>query len=262
MPRRKNKAVLIKKTFFDFWDNLGAILIINLGYFAILAFTVFVPSPFPPFHILSLFTYFIKFSLFFLYTGAINRMIKQHADFSRASFSDFIPHLKASWLSSFLFSSFVHGIFLFVMTSLNFLKIVPGFLSTLGFVMLFWIMVVCFMSLPYFFPFDARSNGNFVTCLKKVMLMFIDNVLFSLGLLVGALIISGISTFFVFIIPGIGTLLLWYNVAVRLRLAKYDYLAQNPNTKRWNIPWKEILKEDMERLSSRTLKRLIFPWLK
>jgi len=91
--------------------------------------------------------------------------------------------------------------------------------------------------------------------------MFIDNVLFSLGLLVGALIISGISTFFIFIIPGIGMLLLWYHVAVRLRLAKYDYLEQNPNTKSSNIPWKVILQDDMKRLSSRTLKRLIFPWL-
>jgi hypothetical protein len=252
---------LIKKTFFDFWDNLGAILIINLGYFAIFAFTVYVPSQFPPHHILSLFAYFIKYSLFFLYTGAINCMIKQYADFSRASFSDFIPHLKASWISSFLFSIFVLGIFLIVTASFNYLKIGTGFMSALGFCMLFWIIVICFMILPYFFPFDARSNGNLLTGLKKAILMFIDNVLFSLGLLIGALIISGISTFFVFIIPGIGMLLLWYNVAVRLRLAKYDYLEQNPNTKGWNIPWKEILKDDMERLRSRTLKRLIFPWL-
>jgi len=188
-------------------------------------------------------------------------MIKQLADFSSASFSDFIPHLKASWTSSLLFSSFMLGIFLIVMTSLNYLKFVTGFMFALGFGMLFWIVVICFMILPYFFPFDARSNRNFVTCLKKAILMFIDNLLFSLGLLIGALIISGISAFFIFIIPGIGMLLLWYNVAVRLRLAKYDYLEQNPNTKRLNIPWKEILEDDMERLSSRTLKRLIFPWL-
>jgi hypothetical protein len=253
---------LIKKTFFDFWDNLGAILIINLGYFAILAFTLYVPSHFPPLHILSLFIYFIKFSLFFLYTGAVNRLIKQYADFSRASFSDFMPHLKSSWLSSFLFSSFVLGIFLIVMAGFNYLKLVTGYMAALGFGVLFWIIVICFMSLPYFFPFDARSNGNFVTCLKKAILMFIDNVLFSLGLLVGALIIFVISAFFGFIIPGIGMLLLWYNAAVRLRLAKYDYLEQNPNTKCCNIPWKEILQDDMQRLNSRTLKRLIFPWLK
>jgi len=252
---------LIKKTFFDFWDNLSAILSINLGYVAILGIAVYVPSHFQQLHILSLLTYFIKFSLFFLYTGAINRMIKQHADFSRASFADFIPYLKASWISSFLFSSFVLGLFLIVRASLNYLKLVTGFMPALGFGMLFWLIVIFFMILPYFFPFDAISNGNFVTCLKRATLMFMDNVLFSLGLLIGALIISGISTLFVFIIPGIGMLLLWYNVAVRLRLAMYDYLEQNPNTKRWNIPWKEILEDDMERLSSRTLKRLIFPWL-
>ena len=252
---------LVKKAFFDFWDHLGAMLIINLGYFAILAFTVYVPSHFASHHILSLVTYFIKFSLFFLYTGAINRIIKQYADFSRTSFSDFMAYLKASLISSFLFSSFVLGIFLIVMASLNYLKLVTGFMSVLGFGMLFWIIVICFMTLPYVLAFDARSNGNFLTCLKKAILMFIDNALFSIGLLIGALIICGISTFFAFIIPGIGMLLLWYNVAVRLRLAKYDYLEQNPNTSRWNIPWKDILKDDMERLRSRTLKRLIFPWL-
>jgi hypothetical protein len=252
---------LIKKAFFDFWDNLGAILIINLGYFAILAFTVYVPSHFPSHHILSLAAYFIKFSLFFLYTGAINRIIKQYADFSRASFSDFIAHLKAGWISSFLFSSLVLGIFFIAMAGLNYLRLGTGFMSVLGFGMLFWIIAICLVTLPYVFAFDARSNGNILTCLKKAILMFMDNVLFSLGLLIGALIICGISTFCAFIIPGIGMLLLWYNVAVRLRLAKYDYLEQHPNTNRWNIPWKEILKDDMERLRSRTLKRLIFPWL-
>jgi hypothetical protein len=253
---------LIKKAFFDFWDHLGAILIINFGYFAIFAIAVYVPSNFPQHHFLSLITYFIKFFLFFLYTGAVNRMIKQYANFSSAAFSDFIPHLKASWVSSFLFSSFLMGIFLIGMASLNYLKYLPGFMSALGFAMLFWVIVICFMILPYYFPFNAGSNGNFLTCLKKATLMFMDNVFFSSALLIGALIISGISTLFLFIIPGIGMLLLWYHVAVRLRLAKYDFLEQNPNTKCWNIPWKEILKGDMERLSSRTLKRLIFPWLK
>jgi hypothetical protein len=252
---------LIKKTFFDFWDNLGAILIINLGYFAIFAFALYVPSHFPRYPILSLFAYFIKFSLFFLYTGVIDRMIKQYADCSNASFSEVIPYLKASWISSFLFSGFLLGVFLMVIASVNYLKRATGFMSALGFGMLFWVIVFCLMILPYFFPFDARSKGNFLTCLKKAILLFIDNVLFSLGLLIGALIICGISAFFVFIIPGIGMLLLWYNVAVRLRLAKYDYLEQHPNTRRWNIPWKQILQDDMQRLRSRTLKRLIFPWL-
>jgi len=252
---------LIKKAFFDFWDHLGAILIINLGYFAIFALVIYVPSPFAPLPILSLLTYFIKFSFFFLYTGAVNRMLKQHADFSKASFSDFMPHLKASWRSSVLFAGFMLGIFLIVMISFNYFKLVAGLMSALGFSILFWIIVICCMSLPYFFPFEARSNENFVTCLKMAIRMFIDNVLFSFGLLIGALIIAGTSAFFGFIIPGFGMLLLWYNVAVRLRLAKYDYLAQNPDSKRWNIPWKEILADDMQRLSSRTLKRLIFPWL-
>ena len=252
---------LIKKAFFDFWDHLGAILVINLGYFAIFAFTVNIPSPHPPHQILSLLIYFVEFALFFIYTGAVNRMIRQYADSSRASFSDFMPHLKSSWRSSLLFSVLVLAIFLMTKLSFHYIKLATGLVSALGFGMLFWLIVIGLMSLPYFFPFEARSNGNFGTALKKALLMFIDNILFSFALLIGAFIIAGISSFFLFIIPGIGMLLLWYHAAVRLRLAKYDYLAQNPNTSRWNIPWQEILKADMARLRSRTLKRLIFPWL-
>jgi hypothetical protein len=252
---------LIRKTFFDFWDHLGAILIINLGYWVIFAFTVYVPSHFPSHPVWSVIANLIKFSLFFLYTGAINRMIKQYADFSSASFSNFGSHLKATWKSSLLFCGLVLGILLIVTVGFNYLRRAGGFTSALGFGMLFWIIAFCLMILPYFFPFDARSNGNFLTGLKKATLLFMDNVLFSSGLLIGAFIICGLSAFFGFIIPGIGMLLLWYHVAVRLRLAKYDYLEQNPNTRRRNIPWGQILQGDMQRLSSRTLKRLIFPWL-
>ncbi len=33
-------------------------------------------------------------------------------------------------------------------------------------------------------------------------------------------------------VPGIGGILLWYNVAVKLRLAKYEYLSRHPNAKK------------------------------
>ena len=252
--------ILIKKAFFVFWDHMGAILIINLGYFVILAYAVFTPSPFHPLHVLSILTYLLKFSLFFIYTGVINRMLKQFSDYSSVSFSDFIPYLKASWKPSLLFSVLVLGIVLLTWSAFINLKVRSDFFFTTWLVMSFWICVFCVLSLPYFFPFETRTNGKFLKSLKKTVLLFFDNTIFSIGLLAGALTISILSIFFIFLLPGIGMLLLWYNVATGLRIAKYDYLEQNPNVNSKDIPWKEVLKEDIERLSNRTLKGLIFPW--
>jgi hypothetical protein len=253
--------LLIKKAFFDFWDNLGSIIVVNLGYFFIFAAMEYSPLSLPKHPIFSIFTYYIKCSIFFVYTGAVNRVIKQRTDLLSASFSDFIPHLKSSWRTSLLFAGLVLSIFLIFKTSFYSLQLLNGFTFVLCFGMLFWIVLVFAIGLAYFFAFEARSNASFLACLKRAMLMLIDNPFFSLGLLVGAAIISAISAFFVFVIPGIGALLLWYNLAVRLRSAKYDYLERNPSANRRDIPWKRLLEGDMARLKSRTIKKLIFPWL-
>ena len=57
-----------------------------------------------------------------------------------------------------------------------------------------------------------------------------------------------------------GALLLWYNVALKLRMYKYEYLEKNPNAKRKDIPWETLLAEEKEYLGKRTLKGFIFPW--
>jgi hypothetical protein len=110
-------------------------------------------------------------------------MIKQYSDFSRSSVSDFFLYLKASWISSLLFSNFVLCISLIVMTSLNYLQSMIVFMSAFGFGVLIWVVVICLVSLPYFFPFDARSKGSFVISMKKLIFMFVDNVVFTFGLL-------------------------------------------------------------------------------
>jgi hypothetical protein len=251
---------LIRKTFFDLWDHLGVILLINLGYVALFAFAVYASSPLAPLHGVSLLLFVFKLALFFLYTGAVNRMIMLFFEPAGASLSDFMPCLAKSWKASLVFLMFALGIFLFLTAFYHYLTSLGGVASSVGLLTTFWITVILLMIGPYFFPFESISNENGLVCLKKALLLFVDNMPFSLGLLIGAMVIWGISTFSFFLFPGIGGLLLWYQTAVALRIVKYEALKQHPEADRNELRWEDLLKDDMERYRSRSFKNLIFPW--
>ena len=105
-----------------------------------------------------------------------------------------------------------------------------------------------------------RSGGGLRKNLRKSFYLMMDNPLFSLFLLVYNAIVLLVSMFLSFLIPGPAALALNLNVAVKLRLYKYDWLEANPDSKGKKIPWFELLEEDRERVGKRTLKGMIFPW--
>jgi hypothetical protein len=121
-------------------------------------------------------------------------------------------------------------------------------------VLIFWIL-----AFQYFFSIQARLDKKFSKILKKMFLLLLDNPLFTIGLLIGTLVTFAVSVFTAFLLPGITSIFLWWNVALKLRLYKYDYLEKNPEARR-NIPWDALLTEDRERVGKRTLKGMIFPW--
>jgi hypothetical protein len=95
--------------------------------------------------------------------------------------------------------------------------------------------------------------------LKKSFLLFLDNPGFTFGLFLGSLLILALSMFTAGLLLGIGTLLLWQNAGLKLRMYKYDHLEKHPEDRR-RIPWDALLVEDRERVGKRTLKGMIFPW--
>jgi len=92
-----------------------------------------------------------------------------------------------------------------------------------------------------------------------MFLLLLDNPLFTVGLLIGSLVVFVLSAFTAFLLPGLATILLWWNVALKLRLYKYDHLEKHPDDRR-HIPWDGLLAEDRDRVGKRTLKGMIFPW--
>jgi len=250
---------LIKKTFFDMWDNLFRILLLNLGFIVITAIFLLLPllSGIPALMITVL---VIGVALFTVYTGAASKMCAEIADYKQPGFSDFFSFVKRSLVPSLLIALAAAAYVLIVVIAFRFYGNMKSMVGTLAAALLFWITIAIVLSLQFFFPIQSRLDNKFAKTLKKSFLVFLDNPGFTIALFLSSLLIMGVSVFTALLLPGIASLLLWWNNAFKLRLYKYDWLEKNPQGNRRHIPWDALLVEDRERVGKRTLKGMIFPW--
>ena len=251
---------LIKKTFFDMWDNLIRIVILNLGFLIPLAglaysFDFFFRGQF----ILAWILLVPSLAVLFTYSGVVSALTSAIADYTKPEFKDFLPALKTTCPTSLLFALVNTVLVILFQSAFLVYGQIQSFIGPLASSFLFWVLIFWLLAIQYFFSIQSRLDRKFGKIIKKMFLLLLDNPLFSIGLLIGTLLISVVSVFTALLLPGIASVFLWWNVALKLRLYKYDYLEENPESRR-NIPWDAILTEDRERVGKRTLKGMIFPW--
>ena len=251
---------LIKKTFFDMWDNLFRIVALNLGFLASFALLIYLPLLFQNNLILSYLSIFFSLLIVFVYTGTASAVVKDISDYQNPKFKDIFNYLKITFGSS-MFFAFISIIFFFLIyIAFPFYSNLKNILGPLAFSLLFWFLIIWILASQYFYPVQSRLDRSIPKILKKMFLLLLDNTIFSIALLTGTLIVLALSAFTAFLLPGIASILLWLNEALKLRLYKYDYLDKHPDTKKNQIPWDVLLIEDREKVGKRTLKGMIFPW--
>ncbi len=250
---------LVKKAFFDMWDNMFRIILMNLGYILVLSIfwlAIEAASIVP----LSIGLLFIGIALLAVYTGAVSRMCSEIADYKQPGFADFFGYVKETLPSSLLLTLVV-VIYVFVIrVAFSFYGGMKSLAGPLAVALLFWVTLAGIFASQYFFPIQSRLDRKFRKIFRKTFLVFFDNPGFSLGLLFVAIIVFAGSVLTALLLPGIASILLWWNVAFKLRMYKYDWLEKNPGENRRRVPWDALLIEDRERVGKRTLKGLIFPW--
>jgi uncharacterized membrane protein YesL len=252
---------LVKKTFFDMWDNMFRIILMNLGYIAVLAIFFLAAPPFyesvrPVFFVIVV----LGLAVLSVYTGAVSKMCSEIADYRQPGFSDFWRYVKEGCVSSLLLG-LVFAAYIFVVSvAFQFYGGMKTIIGPLAVALLFWVTIAWVFSSQFFFPIQSRLDSKFRKIFRKTFLVSFDNPGFSFGLFLCALLILGVSIFTALLLPGIATILLWWNIAFKLRLYKYDWLEANPGAKRTRVPWDALLIEDRERVGKRTLKGMIFPW--
>ena len=255
---------LIKKTFYDLWDNLFKIVILNLGFFACTAIPIFLPR------LGALFVESLPLEIFLtalgilcctVYLSAAGLTIKPISDYGSFTFKEFLHSFKKAWPAGLILGLVVFIFFLIVTLVIPFyLDMESPLLGVALAAIIFWTAVFAVLSIQYFFTVIARLTPSIRKALKKCMLIAFDNTGLSIFLILNNAVALVLSVFFAFMFPGPVGVLLYIDEALRLRLLKYDWIEANPGENRRKIPWDALLIEERERTGTRTFRNFIFPW--
>ena len=250
---------LIKKSFFDAWDNIFLIILINLAGIAALAVMILLPTGLAAGSAAAAAALSLPgLILLHLYAGTASYMLNSLSESGTLQLSDFLPGLKKTWKASILLSVLSIILFTVFFISFNFYFSGGNFLSLLGAGIIFWVSLLWVLTCQNFFPVLIKLEDNLFVSLKKSALIALDNPLYSILVLLTSLFLLIVSVILLFLLPGLSGILLLHQNAVKLRLYKYDWLEKNSRSAK--IPWKDLLKEDNEKLGHRSLKGMIFPW--
>jgi hypothetical protein len=251
----------IKKAFFDGWDNLISLVVLNLGYLIVILTLYGALELFSVSVVGGIAMAGLALVLHSFYSGALSSQTKEFAYYSRPGFNDFKRSFALIWRHALL-HVFIN---LFLVTVIFF--IIPFYLSydsMFAFVIavvVFWIALALLLAMMFYYPLAIQMpEDKPLKTLKKSLVIVADNLAFSLFFGVYHIFNMILTILFATIIPGVAGIQLSRQVAIKLLLMKYDYLEADGSADRKHIPWEEILFDEQEKVGKRTFKGMIFPW--
>jgi hypothetical protein len=251
---------LIKKSFFDLWDNMFRVALINLGFIASAAVPVFLPGLFETMPILQAVTLFAGLLWCFIYLSAASLTLKNIADYQSFGFAEFGANLRVAWPAGLVLGGCAFLVIIMLTTVIPFYAQINSMLGMFMASIVFWVLVAAVLSLQFFLAIRGRLDQKLTKAFRKSFVIFIDNPGFCVFTLVSAAIQLVLSVFLAFLFPGPAGVLLFFDEALRLRLLKYDWLELNPEANRRKIPWDALLIDEREKTGTRSLRNFIFPW--
>jgi hypothetical protein len=258
---------LLRKFFYDLWDNLFKIMLLNLGFLCVIvlalcavSFSVF----YPPLSA-ALFAVFVSFA--FIYLCAAAFVLKEASDYRSFGAGDFFGAFRLACFPGLILGCLFFAGFFLVRFAVPFYLAWGSFAGVALAALCFWTVLVFAAAFQFFPAVFSRLEKHPLKTVKKCFLIFFDNVHFSFFSLFFVTILSLPLILF----PAFP--LLYLDEGLRLRLLKYGWLeARKPEEraaggtvpksgeKSRNIPWKDILAEEMEKTGKRTWKDFVFPW--
>jgi hypothetical protein len=274
---------LLKKTFYDLWDNLFRIMALNLGFWLSLS-AAFV---LPPLAVrlaaagvggaavaetggaagLGLALFFILLYWLCVYLCAAAAAVQNASEYRGMTLGDFAAHLKnAAVPGGILFAA---GTLICVLSGGALRYLVYGSLTLRAAAFFSCWLCLGILGIIQFYPAAfSRSGGGSspkrkpLGTLKECAAFFFDNPGFCLFSLFFTLALSAL------ILPCPCWSLLFLDEGFRLRMLKYrlpreetGQLRDGPEQNRkGRINWEAILAEEKEKTGARTWRDFLFPW--
>jgi hypothetical protein len=250
----------IKKAFFDGWDNLFPLVGLNLGFVAIVGLVLVLPLSLGVAGPVSILLGAVAITAVVVWWSVCVHALVKVSDYGSLSFRDLGAEFKRALVPGLQLAGIGVVAWILLAVGLPFYMTNGGLAGVFAAGILFWCAMLGVLSLQYYIPLRARLGGGFRKNMRKSFILFFDNAGFSIFLFLYNTVTLVISFFLAFMAPGFAGVALALDVAVRLRLKKYDWIESHPGAKRNQVPWDELLEEERELVGPRTLKGMIFPW--
>lgn len=250
----------IKKTFFDLWDHLFSILLLNFGGVLLFGLLLYLVQFLGVQPVLAVVGAGIALLIFGQYLGVAALMTSKIADYTTPEVKQTFRYLRDTWKASFVFSVLIALQVLIILIVLPWYLQMGGVIGMAIMSIFFWSSVLWWLASQYYFPLHSRIEQRPGKMIFKCFVLLFDNPVFTLALAAGTLVMAALSLITAFLFPGVGGILLWHQIGGKLRFYKYDYLEQHPGTNRTHIPWDTLLHDEREHVGKRTLRNMIFPW--
>ncbi len=252
----------IKKAFFDLWDNLLTVALLNIGFVALIALTLSLTNLFAA---VDQFLGAILIPVFVIlvtvgYAGGVSFACRDMVDYDNPEFRQVLKYFREALPASLMLAGLYIAQFFITSIAVPFYAQIENIWGLAALVFLFWASVVWLLASQFFLPVRTRLNSQFKPILKKCFLVFFDNTGFSVFTAIGVLLLTAVSFPLALLIPGPAGVMLWLQSNFKIRLLKYDYLEQNPEADRRKIPWDSLLIDEQQKIGKRTLRGMIFPW--
>jgi uncharacterized membrane protein YesL len=255
----------VRKAFYDGWDNLLALMTVNIVMLAV---------GFCGFFLAGLVSRFVPLSVAIALACAVaegillmacSKSMSRIASYKPFSFKEFGVAFRETWLHGALFAGLVSVGLLVMAVAIPYYLSIGGPIGVGCALVLFWVAVICVLSLQWFMPIRSQLEKGFAPSLKKSFAFFFDNPGFSVFMFAYSLVLLALSLLVVMILPSFAGISLAQNEAFRLRMYKYDWMEKHPELDwreaRKRIPWDELIAGDYETVGHRSLKSFIFPWM-
>ena len=251
----------IKKAFFDGWDNLIGMALMNLAYDAIVLAVLWVAFRAGASN--AIFGYAIMLVLLLLVSilmGGSAAVTKNYSDYRRDTWQAFKDGVRRNIRHSLLFflGLTLLNVNVFV---INFYMSFGNALGYLIALIMFWVEVVLVLCIPYYFPLmNLLPADRPLKTARKCFIIVADNLGFTIFFFIYNLICIALSCVTMGLVPGLTGLQLAAQDAMKLLMFKYDWLEENGDKDRKHVPWDDLLYDEREKVGPRSLKSMIFPW--
>ena len=252
---------LIKKSFFDGWDNFLALFLSNLAFaFILLSFLVVGQSDYcSTIGMCAVFSALFGALLCIVYLG-ISGVAYQWSNYSRSYLTGLKRAFKGHWLHCLFFYAIIVCVLFCIIFLIPFYLASGSYIGVMLAVFMFWFFVVIIPAMQYYFPLAIymENDSAFLTFKKSLALVF-NNKAFTLFVTLKTIFDLALSICTCFLIPGFTGIALSHTDAVKLLMLRHDYMREHGVAKE-DINIFELFEDEQAKVGKRTLRGTIFPW--